>query len=96
MCTQAAWNHPLVHLRKWSARRAGHGINRLPLMNNGERVRLETCNMATVHFPFVGQQFVDTGAGAVCAVRGGDADAMLFSTRDLVSFAESYLRRVLR
>jgi aminoglycoside 3-N-acetyltransferase len=71
-------------------------INRFPMMQNGERVWLEARNMATdngVHFPVVGQHFVDTGA--VRTARVGNADALLFSTRDLVDFAESYFRRVL-
>jgi len=63
---------------------------------NGERVWVEARNMATdggVHFPTVGEQFIDTGA--VRAARVGNAEAMLFSTRQLVDFAESYFRRVL-
>jgi aminoglycoside 3-N-acetyltransferase len=71
-------------------------INRLPMIQNGERVWLEARNMATdngVHFPAVGQQFVDTGA--VRTARVGNADASLFLTRDLVDFAESYFRRAL-
>lgn len=71
-------------------------INRFPVMQNGARVWLEARNMATdngVHFPFIGQHFVDTGA--VRTARVGNADALLFSTRDLVDFAKSYFLRVL-
>jgi len=71
-------------------------VNRFPMLLNGERVWVEARNMATdggVHFPTVGEQFIDTGA--VRTARVGNADAMLFSTRQLVDFAESYFRRVL-
>ena len=66
------------------------------LWDAGGRAWLDTRNMGTdngVHFPVVGQLFVETGA--VRAARVGNADAMLFSARDLVDFAESYFRRVL-
>jgi aminoglycoside 3-N-acetyltransferase len=56
-------------------------INRFPMIHN------------SVHFPVVGQQFVDTGAVRIGRV--GNAQAMFFSTRRLVDFAEAYFRRVL-
>jgi len=67
----------------------------MPLLN-GERVWVETRDMATddgVHFPVVGAQFIETGA--VRTARVGNAMAMLFSTRQLVDFAEGYFRNVL-
>ena len=70
-------------------------INRFPAIRGGERVWIETTNMGTdngVHFPIVGQQFVETRA--VRTGRIGNAEAMLFSTRALVDFAESYFQRV--
>jgi aminoglycoside 3-N-acetyltransferase len=66
-------------------------ISRYPIMQNGERTWVERPDMASdngVHFPTVGAKFA--AKGAICAARIGDADAMLFSTRDLVDFAESY------
>jgi aminoglycoside N3'-acetyltransferase len=62
----------------------------------GERVWVEKPQMATdndVHFPVVGELFAATGA--IHAGRVGNADAVLFSTRNLVDFAESYFLRVL-
>jgi aminoglycoside 3-N-acetyltransferase len=46
-----------------------------------------------VHFPVVGDEFAATGA--VRAGPIGKAEAMLFSTRELVDFAKSYFQRVL-
>ena len=71
-------------------------VSRFPLLVDGERVWVETQDMATdggVHFPVVGDQFIATGA--VRMARVGNAHAMLCSTRQLVDFAESYFRRVL-
>jgi aminoglycoside 3-N-acetyltransferase len=66
-------------------------VSRFPIMENGERVWVEMPDMAFdngVHFPVVGDQFA--AKGTICAGRVGDADAMLFLTRDLVDFAQSY------
>ena len=71
-------------------------VSRFPMLLNGKRVWVETRDMAMdggVHFPVVGEQFI--GTGALHAARIGNADAMLFSTRHLVDFAESYFRSVL-
>ena len=71
-------------------------MNRVLTMQNGERVWVDTRNMATddgVHFPVVGQQFIHTGA--VRQARVGNANAMLFMTRELVDFGASYFRSVL-
>ena len=66
-------------------------ISRHPIVQNGERAWVERPDMAFdngAHFPTVGAKFA--AKGPICAARVGDADAMLFSTRDLVDFAESY------
>jgi aminoglycoside 3-N-acetyltransferase len=71
-------------------------MNRVLTMQNGERVWVDTFNMATddgVHFPVVGQQFMHTGA--VCQSRVGNANAMLFMTREVVDFGASYFRSAL-
>jgi aminoglycoside 3-N-acetyltransferase len=63
---------------------------------NGERVWVESADMANddgVHFPVVGAQFAKTAA--LRSKNVGQADAMLFSTRELVDFAESYFAREL-
>ena len=68
-----------------------------PMENeNGERVWVESADMANddgVHFPIVGEQFAATGA--IRTGKVGEADSMLFSTRKLVDFAESYFAREL-
>ena len=66
------------------------------MMEYGERVWVEKPDMANddgLHFPVVGGRFVATNS--VRAGRVGDADSMLFATRKLVDFAESYFARVL-
>jgi aminoglycoside 3-N-acetyltransferase len=66
-------------------------ISRFPLMRNGERVWVEKPDMAFDngrHFPAVGEKFMLKGR--IRAGRIGNADALLFSTRELVEFAESY------
>ena len=71
-------------------------ISRFPIAEDGVPVWVEKLSMATddsTHFPIVGKQFVDDGH-----VRGGkvgNADALLFSTRALVDFAQGYFREVL-
>ena len=64
---------------------------------NGRRVWVEKLSMATdngTHFPIVGQRYADQGQ--VCNGKVGNADALLFSTRALVDFAQDYFREVLR
>jgi aminoglycoside 3-N-acetyltransferase len=88
-CTSLHYAESLVPTRRTT-------LSRFPILKNGERVWIESSQMAaddSVHFPVVGDQFA--AKGAICAGRVGDADAMLFSTRDLVDFAESYFRNAL-
>ena len=71
-------------------------LSRFPIVQNGKRVWVEKPDMAHdngAHFPVVGKQF--TEARAVRSGRVGNADALLFSTRDLVDFAKSYFLRTL-
>jgi aminoglycoside 3-N-acetyltransferase len=71
-------------------------ISRFPLIEHGVRVWVEKLSMGTdngTHFPIVGQRFVDSGQ--VRCGRVGGADALLFSTRALVDFAEGYFRAAL-
>ena len=71
-------------------------ISRFPMIENGVRVWVEKLSMATdngTHFPIVGQRFVERGQ--VHSGKVGGADALLFPTRALVDFAESYFREVL-
>jgi aminoglycoside 3-N-acetyltransferase len=89
-CTSLHYAESLVPTRRTT-------LSRFPIMQNGERVWIEEPQMAAdngVHFPVVGDQFASKGA--IRSGRVGDADAMLFSTRDLVDFAESYFRRSIR
>jgi aminoglycoside 3-N-acetyltransferase len=70
--------------------------SRFPMVEDGVRVWVEKLSMATddsTHFPIVGKQFV--AAGPVRSGRIGEADALLFSTRALVDFAEIYFRAAL-
>lgn len=71
-------------------------LSRFPIVQNGERVWVEKPDMAYdngVHFSAVGKQFTETGT--VRTGRVGNADALLFSTNDLVDFAKSYFLRTL-
>ncbi len=71
-------------------------ISRFPMIEDGVRVWVEKLSMGTdngTHFPIVGHRFV--ARGQVRSGKVGSADAMLFSTRALVDFAESYFREVL-
>jgi len=71
-------------------------ISRFPLIENGVRVWVEKLSMGTdngTHFPIVGQRFV--ACGHVRSGKVGNADALFFSTRALVDFAEVYFREVL-
>lgn len=71
-------------------------LSRYPIIQDGERVWVEKPDMAHdngVHFPAVGRQFSE--AREVMVGRVGNAEALLFSTRDLVDFAKSYFLRTL-
>jgi aminoglycoside 3-N-acetyltransferase len=71
-------------------------VSRYPIVQNGERVWVEKPDMAYdngEHFPVVGSQFIE--ARSLRAGRVGNADALFFSTRDLVDFAKSYFLRAL-
>jgi aminoglycoside 3-N-acetyltransferase len=71
-------------------------ISRFPIVEAGVRVWVEKLSMATdnsTHFPIVGQRFAERGH--VRGAKVGKADALLFSTRALVDFAEVYFREVL-
>jgi aminoglycoside 3-N-acetyltransferase len=71
-------------------------ISRFPMMRNGERVWVEKPDMAFdngQHFPLAGEKFLLRGR--IHRGRIGNADALLFSTRELVEFAESYFSSVL-
>jgi aminoglycoside 3-N-acetyltransferase len=71
-------------------------MSRFPMMQNGERVWMEVPDMAFdngVHFPIVGARFASTRT--LRTARVGDADAVQFSTRELVDFAKDYFLRVL-
>ena len=88
-CTSLHYAESLVPSRRTT-------VHRFPMMENGERVWMEKPDMANddgLHFPVVGGRFVATNP--VRAGRVGDADSMLFATRKLVDFAESYFARVL-
>ena len=88
-CTSLHYAESLVPGRRTT-------ISRFPMIRDGERVWVEKPDMATdngVHFPVVGARFVEHGT--VRRGRIGNADTMLFSTRDLVDFAERYFARVL-
>jgi aminoglycoside 3-N-acetyltransferase len=88
-CTSLHYAESLVPNRRTS-------LSRYPIIQNGERVWVEKPDMAHdngVHFPVVGRQFSE--AREVMAGRVGNADALLFSTRDLVDFAKSYFLRAL-
>ena len=65
-------------------------------MLNGERTWMEVPDMAFdngTHFPAVGAEFAKSRA--IRTARVGGADAMLFSTRELVDFAVPYFARAL-
>lgn len=71
-------------------------VSRFPIVQNGARVWVARSDMDFdngVHFPVVGEQF--RAARALESARVGNADALLFSTRELVDFAKSYFLRTL-
>jgi aminoglycoside 3-N-acetyltransferase len=88
-CTSLHYAESLVPNRRMT-------VSRYLAVEQGERRWVEKPDMASdngVHFPIVGKRFVD--AGHVHAGRIGGAEAMLFSTRALVDFAEAYFREAL-
>ena len=87
-CTSLHYAESLVPNRRTT-------VHRFPVTKNGDRVWVEAPNMANddgVHFPIIGEQFSATGA--VRTARVGNAKSILFSTRQLVDFAEGYFARV--
>lgn len=71
-------------------------VSRYPLVQDGKRVWVAKPDMAadnSTHFPVVGQRFLEQEHVRLGTV--GQAQAMLFSTRTLVDFAEEYFRAVL-
>jgi len=89
-CTSLHYAESLVPQRRTT-------IHRYPLLIEGRRTWVENEDMANddgVHFPIVGEQFI--ASNAVHSRRVGEANSMLFSTRQLVDFAESYFARELR
>jgi aminoglycoside 3-N-acetyltransferase len=88
-CTSLHYAESLVPARRTT-------VNRFPIMRNGERHWVEMPDMAPdngAHFQIVGHQFVTNRT--ISAGRIGNAGAMLFSTRDLVDFAEVYFLNAL-
>ena len=88
-CTSLHYAESLVPSRRTT-------VHRYPIIKDCERIWIESPNMANdngVHFPVVGEKFVATGAVKHGCV--GSADSMLFETRQLVEFAETYFTRVL-
>ena len=71
-------------------------LSRYPMRKDGELAWIEAPDMAAdngVHFPIVGQQFMETGEVRQGAV--GQAPSLFFSTRALVDFAQQYFSRTL-
>lgn len=88
-CTSLHYAESLVPARRTS-------VSRFPIVQNGERVWVESPDMAAdngVLFPIAGKEF--TERCTVYADNVGNAEAMLFSTRELVDFAEAYFARTL-
>ena len=89
-CTSLHYAESLVPGRRTS-------VSRFPVIEDGRRVWVENPDMAPdggIHFPEVGRRFVETGR--VRAGRIGSARSNLFSTRELVDYAEGYFRMTLR
>jgi aminoglycoside 3-N-acetyltransferase len=87
-CTSLHYAESLVPSRRTM-------MSRFPMMQLGERVWMEVPTMASdngVHFPVVGARFANNRVVRVSRV--GNADAMLFSTRELVDFAKDYFAHV--
>lgn len=88
-CTSLHYAESLVPSRRTA-------VSHFAAMQDGRRIWMEVPDMATdngVHFPVVGAEFVRQRP--VRAGRVGNADALLFSTRELVDFAAAYFKRVL-
>jgi aminoglycoside 3-N-acetyltransferase len=88
-CTSLHYAESLVPSRRTT-------LSRFPMMQQGERVWMEVPDMASdngVHFPVVGTRFANNRVVRVARV--GNADALLFSTREIVDFAKEYFARVL-
>jgi aminoglycoside 3-N-acetyltransferase len=88
-CTSLHYAESLVPARRTTK-------SRFPMMQQGKRVWMEVPDMASdngVHFPIVGERFASEHA--LRTARVGDADAMLFSTRELVDFAKDHFARAL-
>lgn len=89
-CTSLHYAESLVPTRRTT-------VSRFPLVENGVRVWVEKPDMASdngTHFPIVGQRFAEQRR--IHSGKVGNADALLFSTRALVDFAEGYFREALR
>ena len=89
-CTSLHFAESLVPSRRTTT-------HRYPMNVNGERVWVESADMANddgVHFPVVGGQFA--AAKRIRFAKIGNADSVLFSTRELVDFATDYFARELR
>ncbi|MBT8098433.1 MAG: AAC(3) family N-acetyltransferase, partial [Gammaproteobacteria bacterium] len=83
-CTSLHYAESLVPKRRTTT-------HRYPMNIDGERMWVESADMANddgVHFPVVGKKFA--AAAGISIGKVGGADSMLFSTRTLVDFAESY------
>ena len=88
-CTSLHYAESLVPARRTT-------MSRFPMMQNGERVWMEVPDMAHdngVHFPSVGARFA--GMRTLRAAPVGNADSVLFSTRELVDFAKDYFASAL-
>jgi aminoglycoside 3-N-acetyltransferase len=88
-CTSLHYAESLVPARRTT-------MSRFPIMRDGVRVWVEMPDMASDngrHFAILGGKFALNGT--IRAGRIGNADSMLFSTRELVDFAESYFLRAL-
>lgn len=86
-CTSLHYAESLVPQRRTT-------VHRYLALRDGVRVWVEVPNMANddgEHFPVVGEAFLETGK--VFESKIGKADAMLFSTVDLVDFAVPYFAK---
>ena len=80
-----------LHFAEFMSSRRRVGINYLPILENGQPSWLRVQDMAadnSTHFPTVGDRFVSTGAVQTGEI--GQANSLLFSTRELVEFATPY------
>jgi aminoglycoside 3-N-acetyltransferase len=88
-CTSLHYAESLVPSRRTT-------MSRFPMIQQGKRVWMEVPDMAFdngTHFAVVGAEFATHRP--IRTARIGSADAMLFSTRELVDFAKLYFARVL-